>query len=131
MSGDMVTFRTLLAPDAVIHYPGQNYMSGDYTTTDSIVALYTQLTQFVQDGVFVGEVLDIMCGEVYTAVVIKYDIKTRRWRPTTAEPWVCSSSTRTGSSRSTGCTSGTSSPSTGSSAGRASPSRSSPARSTG
>lgn len=76
MSGDMVTFRTLLAPDAVIHYPGQNYMSGDYTTTDSIVGLYTQLTQFVQDGVFIGEVLDIMCGEVYTAVVIKYDIKT-------------------------------------------------------
>jgi len=76
MSGDMVTFRTLLAPDCVIHYPGQNYMSGDYTSTDSIVELYTQLTQFVQDGVFAGEVLDIMCGDVYTAVVIKYDIKT-------------------------------------------------------
>ena len=33
MSGDMVTFRSLLAPGAVIHYPGQNHMSGDYTTT--------------------------------------------------------------------------------------------------
>ena len=39
MSGDMVTFRSLLAPGAVIHYPGQNYLSGDYTTTDSIVEL--------------------------------------------------------------------------------------------
>jgi hypothetical protein len=76
MSGDMVTFRTLLAPGAVIHYPGQNYMSGDYTTTDDIVGLYTQLTQFVQDGVFTGEVLDIMVGEVYTSVVIRYDLHT-------------------------------------------------------
>ena len=76
MSADMVTFRGLLAPDAVIHYPGQNQMSGDYRTTDDIVGLYTQLAQFVQDGVFEGEVLDILCGEVYTSVVIRYTIKT-------------------------------------------------------
>lgn len=76
MSGDLVTFRSLLAPDAVIHYPGQNHMSGDYTTTDSIVELYRQLTQFVLDGVFTGEVLDITTGDVYTSVVIRYEIKT-------------------------------------------------------
>lgn len=76
MSSDMATFRTLLAPDCVVHYPGQNRLSGDYTTTGSIVGLYTQLTQFIKDGDFVGEVLDIMCGEVHTAVVLKYDIKT-------------------------------------------------------
>ncbi len=75
MSGDLETFRGLLAPDAVIHYPGQNYLSGDYTTTDAIVDLYRQLTEFVQQGVFVGSVLDVMVGEVYTAVVIKYDLK--------------------------------------------------------
>lgn len=75
MSGDLVTFRSLLAPDAVIHYPGQHYLSGDYTTTDDIVGLYTKLTKFVQDGVFVGKVLDIMLGDVHTAVVIEYDIR--------------------------------------------------------
>lgn len=72
MSADLVTFRSLLAPGAVIHYPGQNYLSGDYTTTDSIVELYRQLTQFIKDGVFVGEVLDITVGERYTTVVLKY-----------------------------------------------------------
>ena len=38
MSADMEAFRSLLAPDAVIHYPGQNYLSGDYKTTDDIVS---------------------------------------------------------------------------------------------
>ena len=37
MSADMETFRSLLAPDAVIHYPGQNYLSGDHRTTDEPV----------------------------------------------------------------------------------------------
>lgn len=75
MAGDMETFRSLLAPDAVIHYPGQHYLSGDYTTTDDIVGLYTRLTKFIEDGVFVGKVLDIMLGDVHTAVVIEYDIR--------------------------------------------------------
>lgn len=74
-SGDLETFRTLLAPDAVIHYPGQHSLSGDYRTTDEIVGLYRYLTQFVAEGVFKGEVLDIMMGEIYTAVVLKYEIK--------------------------------------------------------
>jgi hypothetical protein len=74
MSADLVTFRSLLAPDAVIHYPGQNYLSGDYTTTDDIVELYRQLCQFIQDGVFVGEVLDITTGSTYTTVILKYDL---------------------------------------------------------
>lgn len=39
-----------------------------------MVALYTRLSQFVSDGVFVGEVLDIVQGETYAAVVIKYDV---------------------------------------------------------
>lgn len=74
-SGDLKTFETLLAPDAVIHYPGQHSLSGDYRTTADIVGLYRHLTQFITEGVFKGEVLDIVLGEVYTAVVIKYDIK--------------------------------------------------------
>ena len=73
-SGDLKTFETLLAPDAVIHYPGQHYMSGDYRTTADIVNLYRQLTEFIKDGVFSGEVLDIMVGEIYTAVVLRYTI---------------------------------------------------------
>jgi ketosteroid isomerase-like protein len=75
MAADMPRFRKLLAPDAVIHYPGQHYLSGDYRTNDDIVGLYTRLTQFIKDGVFVGEVLDIMLGEVHTAVVIRYEIR--------------------------------------------------------
>ena len=74
MSADLVTFRSLLAPDAVIHYPGQNYLSGDYTTTDDIVELYRQLCQFIQDGVFVGEVLDITIGARYTTVILRYEL---------------------------------------------------------
>ena len=45
MAADMEAFRSLLAPDAVIHYPGQNYLSGDYKTTDDIVELYRKLSQ--------------------------------------------------------------------------------------
>jgi ketosteroid isomerase-like protein len=74
-TGDLDTFRTLLAPDAVIHYPGQHYLSGDYKTTDDIVGLYAKLVQFVADGVFHGEVLDILVGETYTSVVLRYDLK--------------------------------------------------------
>ena len=72
---DFDTFRTLLAPDCVIHYPGQHALSGDYRTTEDIVGLYRHLSHFLEDDVFHGEVLDIMVGEVYTAVVLRYDIK--------------------------------------------------------
>ena len=106
MSADLVTFRSLLAPDAVIHYPGQNYLSGDYTTTDDIVELYRQLCQFIQDGVFVGEVLDITVGDKYTTVILKYDLHLPV-KACTAAPPVCSCSTTATGSRSTGCTSGT------------------------
>lgn len=76
MSADLDTFRSLLAPDAVIHYPGQNYLSGDYTTTDDIVELYRKLTKFITDGFFKGEVLDITVGEIYTTVILKYELHT-------------------------------------------------------
>jgi ketosteroid isomerase-like protein len=74
MSADLVTYRTLLAPDAVIHYPGQNFLSGDYTTTDDIVELYRTLTGFVTQGTFTGQVLDITTGEQYTTVILKYQL---------------------------------------------------------
>ena len=74
-TGDLKTFETLLAPDAVIHYPGNHSLSGDYKTTAEIVGLYRHLTQFIAEGVFNGEVLDIMVGEIYTAVVLRYDLK--------------------------------------------------------
>ncbi|HEU4997171.1 MAG TPA: nuclear transport factor 2 family protein [Gemmatimonadaceae bacterium] len=73
-SGDLKTFESLLAPDAVIHYPGQHSLSGDYRTTKDIVGLYAKLTKFIEMGVFRGEVLDIIQGEIYTSVVLKYDI---------------------------------------------------------
>jgi hypothetical protein len=74
MSADLVTFRTLLAPDAVIHYPGQNFLSGDYTTTDDIVDLYKTLTGFITAGTFTGQVLDITTGEQYTTVILSYQL---------------------------------------------------------
>jgi ketosteroid isomerase-like protein len=74
-TGDLDTFRTLLAPDAVFHYPGNHSLSRDYTTTDDIVGLYRQLSEFIEQGVFHGELLDIVVGETYTAAVLKYDLK--------------------------------------------------------
>ncbi|MEO6512964.1 MAG: nuclear transport factor 2 family protein [Nocardioides sp.] len=74
MSADLVTFRSLLAPGAVIHYPGQNFLSGDYTTSDEIVDLYKTLTDFITAGTFVGEVLDITTGDQYTTVILKYQL---------------------------------------------------------
>lgn len=74
MTGDLKTFESLLAPDAVIHYPGQHYLSGDYTTTKDIVRLYTILSQFAVAGVFQGEVLDILVGETYTSVILRYTL---------------------------------------------------------
>jgi hypothetical protein len=76
MSADMETFRSLLAPDAVIHYPGRNYLSGDYRTTDEIVELYRKLSKFITDGFFTGEILDITVGEIYTTVILKYELHT-------------------------------------------------------
>lgn len=73
-TGDIDTFATLLAPDAVIHYPGQHYLSGDYRTTKDIVGLYTRLSEFAVAGVFQGEVLDILVGETYTSVALRYTL---------------------------------------------------------
>ena len=58
----------------MIHYPGQNYLSGDYRRTDDIVELYRQLSSSSTDGVFVGEVLDITIGDKYTTVILEYDL---------------------------------------------------------
>lgn len=74
MSADMVAFRAMLAPDAVIHYPGQNPLSGTYSTTDDIVDLYTTLTRFVTEGTFTGELLDITAGSEYTTMILKYQL---------------------------------------------------------
>jgi hypothetical protein len=74
MSADMVAFRSMLAPDAVIHYPGQNPLSGTYATTDDIVDLYTTLTRFVTEGTFTGELLDITTGSEYTTMILKYQL---------------------------------------------------------
>lgn len=74
MSADLVKFRALLAPGAVIHYPGQNFLSGDYRTTDDIVGLYKTLTDFIKSGTFTGQVLDITTGETYTTVILKYQL---------------------------------------------------------
>lgn len=74
MSADLVAFRAMLAPDAVIHYPGQNPLSGDYTTTDDIVDLYKTLTGFITEGIFTGQVLDITTGSQYTTVILKYQL---------------------------------------------------------
>jgi hypothetical protein len=74
MSADLVTFRSLLAPGAVIHYPGQNFLSGDYTTTDDIVGLYQTLTGFITEGTFTGQVLDITTGSTYTTVILTYQL---------------------------------------------------------
>lgn len=75
MARDMKRFESLLADDVVIHYPGNHHLSGDYRGKKDVVALYTRLTEFVDEGVFLGEVLDIVMGEIYTAVVIRYDLK--------------------------------------------------------
>ena len=74
MSNDMVAFRAMLAPDAVVHYPGQNPLSGTYTTTDDIVDLYTRLTRFVTEGKFTGELLDVTTGSEYTTMILKYQL---------------------------------------------------------
>jgi ketosteroid isomerase-like protein len=74
MSADLVAFRAMLAPDAVIHYPGQNPLSGDYTTTDDIVDLYRTLTGFITEGTFTGQVLDITTGDEYTTVILSYQL---------------------------------------------------------
>jgi ketosteroid isomerase-like protein len=74
MSADLVAFRAMLAPNCVIHYPGQNPLSGDYTTTDDIVGLYKTLTGFITEGTFTGEVLDITTGAEYTTVILRYQL---------------------------------------------------------
>jgi ketosteroid isomerase-like protein len=75
ISGDIARFETLLADDVLVHYPGNHYLSGDYRGKKEVVGLYRQLTQWALDGIFVGEVLDILVGDLYTSVVLKYDLK--------------------------------------------------------
>jgi ketosteroid isomerase-like protein len=74
IGGDLERFETLLAEDVVVHYPGNHALSGDYRGREEVVGLYRQLTQWVADGIFKGELLDVVVGEVYTGAVIRYDL---------------------------------------------------------
>lgn len=74
MSSDLDTFATLLRDDTLIHYPGNHFLSGDYRGPEEVIGLYRRLTQFIRDGIFVAELLDVLVGDVYCAAVLKYEL---------------------------------------------------------
>lgn len=75
-TGDIPMLRPLIADDAVFHYPGQHYLSGDYRGVEAVCNLYKTVTG-LGTQLFEGHLHDIGESEngTYSFVVLSYKLK--------------------------------------------------------
>lgn len=75
-TGDIEALRTLIADDAVFHYPGQHYISGDYRGPDEVANLYKTVTGLGK-GMFEGRLHDVAVSQqsIYTLPILSYRLK--------------------------------------------------------
>jgi ketosteroid isomerase-like protein len=82
-SGDLDSFRRLLADDVSWHVPGDNAIAGDYRGIDEVVA-YVQVRQRLSNGTFEVTIEDIVANDRHGFVVAsgKANLggRPRRWR---------------------------------------------------
>lgn len=84
ITGNIPLLRPLIAEDAVFHYPGQHYLSGDYHGVEEVCGLYTRVTSLGQE-LFEGKLRGIAStpNADYNAVMLSYRIKVfgNKWLP--------------------------------------------------
>ena len=84
ITGNIPLLRPIIAEDAVFHYPGQHYLSGDYHGVEEVAGLYTRVTSLGQE-LFEGKLRAIFStpDKSYNAVTLTYRIKVigNKWVP--------------------------------------------------
>lgn len=84
ITGNIPLLRPIIADDAVFHYPGQHYLSGDYHGVEEVCGLYETVTSLGQE-LFDGKLRALASTPdgSYDAVVLSYRIKVvaGKWLP--------------------------------------------------
>jgi uncharacterized protein len=68
-SGDMDKLAELIAPDVVWHVPGDNLISGTYTSRDDIFGCFSKIFE-LSDGSYQPQLLDILADDDYTVALL-------------------------------------------------------------
>jgi uncharacterized protein len=68
-SGDMDTLAELIAPDVVWHVPGDNLISGTYTSRDGIFGCFSKIFE-LSGGSYQPQLLDILADDNYTVALL-------------------------------------------------------------
>jgi uncharacterized protein len=67
-TGDMDRLGKLIAPDVVWRVPGDNLISGTYTSREAIFGCFNKIYELSQ-GIYKPELLDIVADDDYTVAI--------------------------------------------------------------
>lgn len=67
-TGDMDRLVQLIAPDVVRHVPGDNHISGTYTTREAI-GCFNKIYE-LSEGTYQPQLLDILADDTYTVAIL-------------------------------------------------------------
>jgi ketosteroid isomerase-like protein len=68
-SGDMDRLAELIAPDVIWHVPGDNLISGTYTSREAIFGCFNKIYQ-LSEGTYQPRLLDILADDDYTIALL-------------------------------------------------------------
>jgi ketosteroid isomerase-like protein len=68
-SGDMGKLSELIAPDVVWHVPGDNLISGTYTSRDGIFGCFGKIFE-LSGGSYRPQLLDVLSDDNYTVALL-------------------------------------------------------------
>jgi uncharacterized protein len=68
-SADMDRLATLIAPDVVWHVPGNNLISGEYTSRDAIFGCFSKIFE-LSEGSYRPELHDILANDQHTVALL-------------------------------------------------------------
>ncbi|QSQ20044.1 nuclear transport factor 2 family protein [Pyxidicoccus parkwayensis] len=72
-TGNVEALRPIVAEDAVFHYPGNHFISGDYRGKDEVVGLYTMLTGMA-GGTFEARLHGVAADSQYAVAILSYHL---------------------------------------------------------
>jgi ketosteroid isomerase-like protein len=68
-AGDMDKLAQLIAPNVVWHVPGDNLISGTYTSREAIFGCFNKIFELSQ-GSYKPQLLDILADDTYTVAIL-------------------------------------------------------------
>ena len=68
-AGDFDLVETLIAPDVVWHVPGNNLISGTYTSRDSIFGCFNKIFE-LSNGSYQPQIHDILANDDHTVALL-------------------------------------------------------------